>query len=271
MRDPIVLPCLTYKGEQALFALIASTRKVEDPRERCARRDEILADPELAFPHPSGIMIDRAAVMTTAMEVGDELYHKLAPLGVSGMVAPGVNAGLLAVYIDQMVGATSKRPNSYFLSRHGAMVRNYRNAFYVHFRFYMEHLKNPGGTATILLENCPASKIINPMEKLAQQPGILAAPALLDFVGVSMLNDKGKFVRPPKKETGGELIKAEKALQEFTVVITQAGKNYDIPEMTTPQVVPLIPETPLLAFYKRRAKKALATRSRAQKALTASA
>lgn len=271
MRDPIVLPTLSRKGQEALFSLIESTRKVDDPCERRPLADAILNDPDLASPHPSGILIDRGAEFTTAMDVASELYPRLEPLGVSGMVDPGINGALTLVYIEQLIGKKSKRPASYLLARHGkGAVRSYRNGLYVYSRFYMEHLRAPGGTASLLLENCLAHQITNPMEKLAQQPGIIASPAVLDFVGMAMLNDKGKFVRPPKKETGGMFIKTEKALQELSVVFTQAGKNYDIPEMAAAQLVPVIPETPLLAFYKRRAKKALAARSRAQRVAAAS-
>jgi hypothetical protein len=50
---------------------------------------------------------------------------------------------------------------------------------------------------------------------------------------MAMLNDKAKFVRPPKKETGG-FIKAGKALQEFSVVFTQAGKNFEFSRWPQP-------------------------------------
>jgi hypothetical protein len=267
MIDPIVLPIPTDKGIAAMEALIKATSKVENPSDRLAARDALLADPELFQPHPAGILIDRAARFDTALGFCEAVSGPLSPLGVSVVNDRYVNAGLLAVYMDQLVGAKAKGVKSYFLGVRGnGVVRNYRNGIWVFLRFYPEHLLHPGGVVTLLLENCLPHQIINPLEKLAQQPNIISASGALDIVGLGFLNQKGKFVRPSPKETGGVRVKTEKALQELsTIFFTQAGKNYDIGSMTSAQLVTLMPDTPTLAYFKRRVKKALAARNKAQK------
>lgn len=268
MTNMIPVPKLTLKGIQAAHAFIAVNRNVNDPMDRRIGADEILADPEFCGVAPGGGLIDASARFANAMEYIGAIHRATKHLGNLGILDTGVNAAILLLFIDQVIGKKSRKPDAYFVGNIVSdKVRNYRNGIYVFSTVYEEHLKTPGTLPTTLLLTSPVNVLKGPIEKIAQDQNVLRSPGALDLLSLAFVNGKGRWVRLDKKETGGSDIDTQEAVQElFSSLFTQAAKNFDVAEMAAAQLIPLIPDTPTLLPFKRRAKKALAARGRLERA-----
>lgn len=270
MADMVPVPKLTLKGIQAARAFINQTRKVDDPMDRRIGADEILSNPELCGVAPGGGLIDASARFSNALEYIAAIHAATKHLGILGVLDAGVNAAILLLFIDQAIGQKARKAAAYFVgdvASEAVRIRNYRNGIYVFSRLYEEHLKAPGTLPTTLLLSSPVDALTAPIEKIAQDQNVLRSPGALDLLSLAFISEKGKMVRLSKKETDGFDIVTHKAMQQlFSSLFTQAAKNYDVPEMTAAQLIPLIPDTPTLLPFKRRAKKALAARARNDRA-----
>ncbi len=252
-------------GRAAARDLLTSTTVVTDPKERLAAAHAIIANPGYVDAVPGLGEIDLNARFGSAWEFASYVHPLIAPVGDSVFLDTGINIFLLLAYIDQLVPASARKVDHYFVDERGqngnGAKRNYRNAIYVHLSLY--HMHSHNDVCRIVLAGHP-SEITMAEDQIAQRPAVKSATGAIEAIVALFFDPRtGKRRRTPTKAKGSSIPNknVNDALKELSVIVfSQCARNYDITRMTGLQILSMVPDTPGLKPYKKHAKAWLMSR-----------
>lgn len=248
---------MTERGISAALEMLQETKTVADPAERVARALEILLDPKnYEVIEVEDAVVDADAVFPTALDFVRHVHPALKKIGGAYLRDRGVNAFLVLLYIDQIVGPKARDVVDYVIKDKGSKtagrMRNYRNAVFVYLSLYDLHGDNPDVCRCLL--NVPLNQLGNTMERLAQQNKVMSSTACLELV-LSMFYHRatGKPRNRPRSTNNRRKVKSiSHALQELSLIVfKQCARNYDISRMSAEQMFRLVPNTHGLLPWKK--------------------
>jgi hypothetical protein len=270
----IMMKRMNERGIAATIAMITALKEVSNPLERRAEAQAILSDPRnFETLDIEGAEIDPDARFSTALDFVRHVLPALKKTGAAYLRDRGLNAFIVLIYVDQIIGLKARDPIDYVVkdkgSKDGGRMRNYRNAVFVFLSLYDLHGDNADVCRCLL--NVPLNQLGNTMERLAQQNKVMSSTACLELV-LSMFYHRstGKPRRAPRSKSVRYKTKSiSHALQELSLIVfKQCALNYDISRMTAEQMFRLVPSTHGLAPWKKHAEEWFAA-ERAKEAVAA--
>jgi hypothetical protein len=256
---------ISADGCAAVRELLTTSLVVSDPKERLEAAHAIIMNPAYVEAIPGLGDIDLDIRFDSAWDFAAYVHPRIVSAGDSVFLDTGVNIFLLLAYIDQLVPASARKVDHYFVDERGqngnGAKRNYRNALYVHLTLY--HMHHHNDVCRILLSGHP-SEITMAEDRIAQRPAVKAATGAIEaIVGMFFDPRTGKRRRTPAKAKGSSIPNknVNDALKELSVIVfSQCARNYDIARMSGLQILAMVPDTPGLKPYKKHAKAWLTSR-----------